>query len=89
MFGSSFSITSLHFPISLSIFHISLSLSLSLSLSVVNMCMCKRQYQQKKALTEAADHYKFAYLWASLVIPQHKYSKFDFFFLFSFRAKGK
>ena len=64
-----------------------ISLSLSLSLSLVNMCMCKGQYQQKKL--EAADHYKFAYLWTSLVLPQHKYSKSDIFFLFSFRAKGK
>ena len=86
MFGSSFRITSLHFPISLSIFHISLSLSLSLSHEYVHV---QKAISAKKALTEAADHYKFAYLWASLVIPQHKYSKFDFFFLFSFRAKGK
>ena len=59
-----------------------ISLSLSLSLSVGNRCMCKRQYQQKKALTEAADHYKFACLWTSLVLPQHKYSQSDFFFFF-------
>ena len=44
--------------------------------------MRKRQYQQKKASTEAINHYKFAYLWASLVLPQHKYKKFDFFFSF-------
>ena len=62
-----------------------ISLSLSLSLSLVNTCMCKGQEQQKKKpQLKQTNHYKFAYLWASLVLPQHKYSKSDFFFSFSF-----
>ena len=36
---------------------------------------------KKKAPTEASDHYKSAYLRASLVLPQHKYRKSDFFSL--------
>ena len=43
-------------------------------------------YTAKKGPTEASDHYKSAFLWASLVLPQPKYRKSDFFF---FRAKGK
>ena len=48
---------------------------LFISLSLVNM-------QQKKPQLKQTNHYKSTYLWASLVLPQQKYSQSDFFFSF-------
>ena len=53
----------------------------------MNMSICKRQEQQKKASIEQIDHYKSASLWASLVLPQQKYSKSDFFFSFEQKVR--
>ena len=47
--------------------------------------LVNKKKKKKKALIEAADHYKSAYLWASLLLPKHKYNKSDFFFLLSKR----
>ena len=62
---------------------LSLSLSVSLSLSLSWICVCARgKSNKKKPQLKQIDHYKSTYLWASLILPQHKYSKSDFFFSF-------
>ena len=58
-----------------------------LSLSLSHMCMHQRQEQQKKPQLKQTDHYKSAYLWASLVLPQQKYRKSDFFFSFEQKVR--
>ena len=71
-----------------------LFLSLSLSLSLSRVCACARgKSSKKKPQVKQTDHYKSAYFWVSLVLPQHKYSKsniyiyiyINFFFLLSKR----
>ena len=67
--------------------YIYLSLSHSLSLSWNEHAQEARAI--KRTRTEASNHYKSTYPWASLALPQHKHRKSDFFFFFFLSLEQK